>query len=141
MSRKARPPIDSLPTEILEAAASEFLSCALKALEGQIENQRDLAARLGWPTSTLNSALKGGFTFSSWPKICCALGRDPIYELARGRVRLRAERDQQREESYRLMLERTEADTMVALWRKLSASEQLRVRELLNAEAPGGPST
>lgn len=134
MPRKARP-VDPLPEEILEAAADEFLKCALKALQGQIPNQRELADRLDWPETTLSSALKGRFTFTTWPKICKALGRDPIDELVRGRARLRKEEDQARETAYRSMLERAQADTMVSFWKQLPPGEKSRVLEMLNRES------
>lgn len=127
--------IEPLPEKILENAASDFVSCALKALEGQIPNQSELARRLGWPETTLSSALKGRFTFRSWPKICMALGKDPIDELARGRSELRKEEDASREDAYRAMLERAEADTMVTFWRTLPTAERERVLELLTADA------
>lgn len=133
MPRTARH-VDPLPEEILEAAASEFQTCAVKALEGQIPNQRELADRLGWPETTLSSALKGHFTFNTWPKICRALDRDPIDELVRGRSELSKAEDQNRETAYRRMLERAEADTMVSFWRKLSPEEKSRVLVLLNED-------
>ncbi|HEX9658803.1 MAG TPA: hypothetical protein VGA18_00820 [Rhodothermales bacterium] len=136
MPRIARP-IEQLPEDVLEEAALEFQRCALKALEGQIRNQRELADRLGWPESTLSSALQGHFTFHTWPKICRALGRDPIAELARGRAELRRAEDQDREDAYRQMLERAEADTMVAFCRKLPSRERSRVVELLLADGEG----
>jgi hypothetical protein len=133
MPRIARP-VDPLPQEILEAAASEFMTCAMKALEGQIANQRELADRLGWPETTLSSALKGHFTFNTWPKICRALGKDPIDELVRGRSELSKEEDQSREEAYRRMLERAEADTMFSFWRKLPAEERSRLLVLMKED-------
>lgn len=133
MPRTARL-VDPLPEDVLEAAASEFMTCALKALEGQIANQRELADRLGWPETTLSSALKGRFTFNSWPKICRALGKDPIDELVRGRSELSKAEDRSREKAYRRMLERAEADTMLSFWRKLSPEEKSRVRSLLNED-------
>ena len=127
-------PVDPLPEDVLEAAAAEFMRCAVKALEGQIPNQRELADRLGWPETTLSSALKGRFTFTSWPKICRALGKDPIDELVRGRSELSKAEDRSREKAYRRMLERAEADTMLSFWRKLSPEEKSRVRSLLNED-------
>jgi hypothetical protein len=138
MPRTART-IDTLPEEILEAAAAEFMKCALAAINGQVPNQRELADRLGWPETTLSSALQGRFTFRTWPKICRALGRDPIDELVRGRDELRKAEDQDRAEAYRRMLERAEADTMVALWRKLPPAEQSRVLEFLTSSTPMAP--
>ena len=136
MPRTARP-VDPLPEEILEAAASEFMTCAMKALEGQIANQRELADRLGWPETTLSSALKGRFTFHTWPKICRALGRDPIDELVRGRSELSKEENRSREAAYRRMLERAEADTMLSFWRKLSPEEKSRLLTLMTEDAVG----
>lgn len=132
MPRTARP-IDPLPEEVLEAAAADFTRCALAALEGQIQNQRELADRLGWPETTLSSALKGHFTFNTWPKICRALGWDPIDALARGRSELRKTEDQNRADAYRRMLERAQADTMVAFWKRLPPAEQSRVLKLLTS--------
>ena len=135
MPRTARP-IDPLPQKVLEDAATEFMSCALAALEGQIPNQRELADRLGWPETTLSTSLQGRFTFNTWPKICRALGRDPIDELTRGRAELRKAEDDQRADAYRRMLERAEADTMVAFWKRLPGTEQERVLQLLNGTPP-----
>jgi hypothetical protein len=132
--------IDSLPAEVLEAAAVEFLGAALKALEGQIPNRRELADRLGWSPTTVHNALKGHFTFSTWPKICRALERDPIDELVRGRAELIRSRadlrvaDREREDAYRVMVERAEGDTMVVFWRRLSLEERGRVARLLVEE-------
>ncbi len=123
--------IEPVPEEDLKAAVEEFLACALKALEGQIPSQRQLAARLDWPETTLSSALQGRFTFNTWPRICRALGKDPIDALVRGRDALRAQRESDREQRYREMLERTRADTMIALWEKLPRSERKRVAERL----------
>lgn len=133
MPRTARP-IEQLHEEILDAAASEFKQCALKALEGQIPNQRELADRLGWPETTLSSALQGKLTFRSWPKICHALGRDPIDELVRGRSELSRAEDRDRELAYRRMLERAEADTMISFWRRLPPEEKQRVVRWLTEE-------
>ena len=91
MSRIARK-VDRIPKDILEVAVADFARCALKALEGEIANQRELADRLGWPQTTLSSALKGKFTFRSWPAICRALTLDPIHALVRGREKLREEK-------------------------------------------------
>jgi hypothetical protein len=131
MPRTARH-IVPLPEEVLEAAATEFQRCAVAALKGQVQNQRELADRLGWPETTLSSALKGRFTFRTWPMICRALGRDPIDELARGRAELRKAEDRDREDAYRRMLERAEADTMLALCKRLSPAERSRVLDLLS---------
>ncbi len=120
-----------MPDEGLKAAVEEFLACALKALEGQIPSQRLLAALLDWPETTLSSALQGRFTFNTWPKICRALGKDPIDALVRGRDVLRAQRESDREQRYRGMLEHTRAETMIALWEKLPRSERKRVAERL----------
>ena len=133
MSRRV-PMADPLPEEDLKAAVEEFLACALKALEGQIPSQRKLAALLDWPETTLSSALKGRFTFNTWPRICRALGKDPIDALVRGRDVLRAQRESDREQSYREMLERTRAETMIALWKKLPREERARVAERLAQE-------
>ena len=133
MPRIARP-VDQLPEDVLDAAASELRQCAMKALEGLIPNQRELADRLGWPETTLSSALQGRFTFESWPKICRALGRDPIEELVRGRAELRKSEDEARAEAYRRMLERAQADTMVSFWRRLPPEERKRVVRWLNEE-------
>ncbi len=133
--------IDPIPEEDLQAAVEEFLACALKALEGQISNQRYLAARLDWPETTLSSALQGRFTFNSWPRICRALGQDPIDALVRGREVLRAQRESEREQRYREMLESTQAETMVALWKKLPSREQARVMAQLADETGGGGDT
>jgi hypothetical protein len=128
-------PIEQLPEEILEEAASEFMRCALKGLEGLIPNQRELADRLGWPETTLSSALKGHLTFHTWPKICRALGRDPIDELARGRAELQKTEDQDREMALRRMLERAEGDTLMCFWRKLPRDERVRLTRLMAEEA------
>lgn len=133
MPKIARP-IEQLPDEVLDTAASELRRCALKALEGLVPNQRELADRLGWPETTLSSALQGRFTFDSWPKICRALGRDPIEELVRGRAELRKSEDEARAEAYRRMLERAQADTMVSFWRRLPPEERKRVVRWLNEE-------
>lgn len=133
MPRIARP-VEQLPEDVLEEAAADFMRCALKALEGQIPNQRELANRLGWPETTLSSALQGRFTFTTWPKICRALGRDPIEELIRGRAEIRKSEDEERENALRRMLERAEADTMVAFWRKLPRDERDRVVTLLSED-------
>ena len=131
MPRTARK-VDRIPKDILEAATVDFPRCALKALEGQIANQRELADRLGWPETTLSSALKGRFTFRSWPMICRALGLDPIDALVRGREKMREDEDRAREASYRQMIERAEADTLVEFWCKLPVSERQRVTKRLN---------
>ncbi len=123
--------VDPVPEEDLKAAVEEFLACALKALEGKIPSQRQLAALLDWPETTLSSALRGRFTFRTWPRICRALGKDPIDALVRGRDVLRAQRESDREQRYREMLERTRAETMIALWEKLPRSERKRVAERL----------
>ena len=134
-------PVDPLPEEVLEAAVTEFKRCAVKALEGLVPNKRKLANRLGWPETTLGSALKGGFTFHSWAKICRALGRDPIDELVRGRAELRkteeetrAEAYLERSEAFRQMLELAQVDAMVAFWRRLSPEERELVRRQLIEE-------
>ncbi len=121
--------VDPVPKEDQRAAVEEFLACAMKALEGQIPSQRQLAALLGWPETTLSSAIRGRFTFRTWPQICRALGKDPIDALVRGRDVLRAQRESDREQRYREMLERTRADTMIALWEKLPRCERARVAE------------
>ncbi len=64
-------------------------------------------------------------------KICRALGKDPIDALVRGRDVLRAQRESDREQRYREMLEHTRAETMIALWEKLPRSERKRVAERL----------
>lgn len=144
--------MEPLPEEELQAAAEEFVAWALEALQGQLPSQRELAKRLGWPASTLSSYLRGNLTLARWAQICRALGRDPIDELVRGREELRRaeeerrqaedERrraeDSDRETSYRRMLERAEADTMVAFWKRLPADDQARVLDELNRFA--GPS-
>ena len=142
MPRRARR-VYPIPEKSLEEAATEFLASALKALEGEIRNQRELAARLNWPETSLSSALQGRFTFKTWPRICRALDRDPIDELVRGRDLLReelevarAEQQAARELTYREMLERAQADTMVALWRTLPSAERARVADVLAAERP-----
>lgn len=126
MPRTARA-VEPLPEEILEDAATWFRRCALKALEGLIPNQRELADRLGWPETTLSSALQGRFTFDTWPKICKALGRDPIDELVRGRRGVIEAEDAEREAAYRRMLEDAQADTMIQFWKALSADQRERV--------------
>ena len=143
MPRRARR-VRRIPEESLQEAATEFLASALKAIEGKIPNQRELAERLNWPETSLSSALQGRFTFKTWPRICRALGRDPIDELVRGRELLREEREAARAEqqaardvTYREMLERAQADTMVALWRMLPPAERARVAEELTAERGG----
>ena len=130
--------VEPLPEETLAEAEAEFQRAALKALEGQIPIQRELADRLGWPETTLSSALKGRrFTFKSWPRICKALGLDPIDELVRGRAELRKSEDEARERAYRGMLDRMGADSIVVFWRTLPALERSRVLEaLLEREAP-----
>ncbi len=50
--------IEPVPEEDLKGAVEEFLACALKALEGQLPSQRQLAALLNWPETTLSTALK-----------------------------------------------------------------------------------
>ncbi len=129
--------VDPVPEEDLKAAVEEFLVCALKSLEGEVPSQRQLAALLDWPETTLSSALRGRFTFNTWPRICRALGKDPIESLVRGREVLRAQRESDREQRYREMLERTRADTMIALWEKLPRCERTRVAERL-AQKTGG---
>ena len=139
MPRIART-VASIPEEDLEAAAADFARCALKALQGRVLNQRELADRLGWPATTVSSALKGRFTFRSWPKICKALGLDPIDELVRGRREILREEEERRAVEYRLLLRRAEADAMVALWRKLPAAERARVLDLMKKDVSPGRS-
>ncbi len=70
--------LQPIPEEVLKAAVEEFLACALAGIEGRVSSQRRLSILLGWAESTVSSALKGRFTFNSWPRICRALGLDPI---------------------------------------------------------------
>lgn len=134
--------IDPLPEEELKAAADEFLACALKAVEGHALSQRKLAVLLGWAESTVSAALKGRFTFSSWPKICRALGQDPIDALVRGRERLRVQREKAHEQRqvaqaavFREMLEDTRVETMISFWRKLPPEKRARLVDRLAREA------
>ena len=132
--------VEPVPEKDLEAAVEEFLACAMKGLEGYIPSQRQLAALLGCPETTLSSALRGRFTFNTWPRICRALGKDPIDALVRGRDVLQAQRESDREERYREMLERVRADTMIAFWEKLPRSERTRVAEHFAQETSEGGS-
>ncbi len=133
MSRRARK-VDRLAAEVLGAAAEEFRAWAVKALEGQVPNQRELARRLGWGQTTVSFALRGRFTFASWPKICRALDKDPIDLLARGRDRLREERQKARDAAFRRTMERDAAEEMISLWETLSPEGRARVVELLSAD-------
>ena len=94
--------------------------------------------------STVSSALKGRFTFNSWPRICHALGLDPIDTLARGRealhdqrVRDREQRELAQAEVFREMLEDTRIETTVSFWRLLPPEKRARLVRRLAREADG----
>ena len=89
----------------------------------------------------MSAALKGRFTFSSWPRLCRALGQDPIDALVRGREALRAQqqrfqerRQQEQAAVFREMLEDTRIETMVSFWRKLPAEKRVRLAGQLAEE-------
>ncbi len=98
-----------------------------------MRNQRELATRLGWGQTTVSFALRGRFTFQSWPKICRALDKDPVDALARGRDLLREERKMAREAALRQTMERDAAEQMISLWEALSPEGRARIVELLSA--------
>ncbi len=140
--------IDPIPEEDLRTAVDEFLACALKAIEGQVPSQRKLAVLLGWAESTVSAALKGRFTFSSWPRLCRALGQDPIDALVRGREALRAQRQRAHEQLqqeqvavFREMLEDTRIETVVSFWRKLPPEKRARLAERITRETAAIPTT
>ncbi len=133
--------VEPIPAEDMKAAVDEFLACALQGLEGRVSSQRKLAIQLDWAESTVSSALKGRFTFSSWPRICHALGLEPIDALVRGRQELRVQREKAHEQSqmaqaavFREMLEDTRIETMVSFWRKLPPEKRVKVAGRLVAE-------
>ena len=65
------------------------------------------------------------------------MGINPIDALVRGRDALRVQRENEREQRYRAMLVRTQADTLIALWEKLPRCERQRVTARLAGEAGG----
>lgn len=141
--------LEPLPEEDLKAAVDEFLACAVHALEGRVPSQRRLSIMLGWAESTVSSALRGRFTFSSWPRICRALGIDPIDALVRGREGLRLQRQRAHEQEqlaraapFSEMLEDTRIETMISFWRRLPPEKRLTVAGQLAEEAgvPGSSS-
>ena len=147
MSHRPTQTIEAIPEDALNAAAEEFLACALAGLDGQVPRQRKLAVLLGWAESTVSSALRGRFTFNSWPKICRALGLDPIDTLIRGREALRVRRERACEQQqlaqaavFREMLEDTRIETMVSFWRELPPEKRTRLAERLARETGTGRS-
>ena len=136
--------VKPLPEKDLKAATEEFLACALAGLDGRVDRQRKLAILLDWAESTVSTALKGRFTFQSWPRICHALGLDPIDTLVRGREALRIQRERAQERRqmaqaamFREMLEDTRIETMVLFWRNLPSEKQTRLAERLAQETSG----
>ncbi len=147
MSHRPTQTVQPLPEKELNAAIEEFLACALSGLDGQVSNQRKLAIMIGWAESTVSSALKGRFTFSSWPKICRVLGLDPIDTLVRGREALRVQRERNHEQRqlaqaavFREMLEDTRIETMVSFWRQLPPKERARLADRITRETAAVPT-
>ncbi len=141
MSHRPTLKVRPIPEKDLKGVVEEFLACALKGLEGQVSSQRKLAILLDWAESTVSSALRGRFTFQSWPRICRALGQDPIDALVRGREALRDQRVRDRDQRelaqaavFREMLEDTRIETTVSFWRKLPPEKQARLAQRLARE-------
>ncbi len=148
MSHRPTQTVQPLPEKELEAVVEEFLACALAGLEGQVSSQRKLATMIGWAESTVSSALKGRFNFKSWPRICRALGLDPIDTFVRGREALRLQRERAHEQRqlaqavvFREMLEDTRIETMVSFWRKLPPEKRARLAERITRETAAIPTT